>query len=73
MNMKEKVANAILNRMDLTDGLDVVAATEYAKAAIEAMKEPTEEMVINGTEARKLYPNSICAIWQSMLETALNS
>lgn len=41
-SMIERVARAIHETMDLTDGLDIEAAKGYARAAIEAMREPTE-------------------------------
>lgn len=45
LTMLEKVAAAIYEAMDLTDGLDTTAAETYARAAIEAMREPDDEMV----------------------------
>lgn len=44
-NMIERVRDAILASMDLTDSLDEIAAETYARAAIAAMREPTEEMI----------------------------
>lgn len=42
--MFERVTKAILDEMMDPDGLDELAAHRYAKAAIEAMQEPTEQM-----------------------------
>ncbi len=36
--MIDRVAQAIFNTMDITDGLDGSAAERYARAAIEAMR-----------------------------------
>lgn len=44
MDMIEKVAKAIFDAMDVTDGLDAAAAERYARTAIEAMREPTPRM-----------------------------
>ena len=46
LTMLEKVAAAIYEAMDLTDGLDTTAAETYARAAMAAMREPTKEMVL---------------------------
>ena len=42
--MIERVAKAIHDAMDITDGLDGTAAERYARAAIEAMRQPTSQM-----------------------------
>lgn len=76
--MIERVAKAILDKMDLTDGLNITSATTYAKAAIEAMREPTEEMINAETEQGKVHWDYSCQIcggakfaWQAMIDAAL--
>lgn len=49
--MVERVTKAILDAMDLTDGLDAGSAERYARAAIEAMRVPTKEMAVAGDDA----------------------
>lgn len=43
--MIDKVAKAIFDEMDLSDSLALPEAERYARAAIEAMKDPTKTMV----------------------------
>jgi hypothetical protein len=47
--MIERVAKAILEAMDLTDGLDAESATVYARAAIEAMRITDEDVMAHPT------------------------
>lgn len=42
--MVERVTNAIYDAMDIADSLAVPEAERYARAAIKAMREPTEAM-----------------------------
>ncbi len=67
MTMIEKVARAILHSMDITDGLNITSAVTYAEAAIEAMREPTEEM--------KEELNCLCSVfvadWNKIIDAAL--
>lgn len=79
--MVERVAKAILETMDLTDGLDGTAAENYARAAIEAMREPTEAMFCAGDERIIEALNDHTRIlrhvtpaqdaWQAMIDEAL--
>ena len=46
--MVKWVANAILAAMDIADGHDVIAAQNYARAAIAAMREPTDALIQAG-------------------------
>ncbi len=64
MTMIEKVARAILHSMDITDGLNITSAVTYAEAAIEAMREPTEEM-IDPKFTHKIKE------WQRLIDAAL--
>lgn len=48
--MIEKVAKAIFDAMDVTDGLDASSADRYARAAIEAMREPSRDMILAAFE-----------------------
>lgn len=65
MNMIEKVANAISDKVmgdqSITDNCHAAA-----KAAIEAMKEPTEEML---KDSERYY--NAWAYYQSMIDAAL--
>jgi len=49
--MLEQVKKAIFEAMDIADGLDGTVAEKYALAAIEAMMEPTAQMVADGSNA----------------------
>lgn len=85
MDMIEKVAKAIFDAMDVTDGLDSSSADRYARAAIEAMREPTQEMVEAGQEVNNLLPedrdppnaflflshDEMTEAWQAMIDAAL--
>lgn len=44
MTMIERVARAILAKVPLGYGMTIAEADEYARAAIEAMREPTDAM-----------------------------
>lgn len=81
MNMIEKVARAMLNA-DNADNADVVSWDEltsvkaksykrHAKAAILAMREPSEEMVKAADVSihSDFYPPNIT--WEKMIEAAL--
>ena len=65
--MIEKVADAISDKINSDDdGYNAIA-----KAAIEAMLFVTPEMAIAGTKANAEFPDSVCAIYQSMIEAAI--
>lgn len=66
MSMIERVALAIMdaNWRRETD------YNELAKAAIAAMREPTDEMVDRGQDAR-LDGGGYYAIWEAMIDAAL--
>jgi hypothetical protein len=80
--MIERVAKAILDAMDITDGLDASAADRYARAAIEAMREPTDQMCEAGYSAgtgdwggrydnrRELARGRIEPGWHAMIDVA---
>lgn len=59
--MIDRVAKAIYEAMDLSDGLDGTAAKTYARAAIEAMREPSEAMCTAGDECCGEYG---CGVWR---------
>lgn len=67
--MVERVARAIFAAMDLTDGLDAEAAEVYARAAIAAMREPTEAMKRPNTDWSDGERNA--AVYTAMIERAL--
>ena len=73
--MIERVARAIHDRSldadQLADfGLPMEDAVTMAKAAIEAMREPTEGMIKEG-EVQKLTEDSSGSIYMSMIDAAL--
>lgn len=76
MTMIEKVANAICKRRNANDwpcnGLDF--DEEMARVAIEAMREPTDEMIID-EEVHWDYNCHVCGgvknQWQRMIDAAL--
>lgn len=49
--MVERVAKAIFDAMDISDGLNPISAETYARAAIAAMREPTEAAILEGAKA----------------------
>jgi hypothetical protein len=67
--MIERVAKAIFDTMDVTDGLDGSAAERYARAAIEAMRESTQAM----DDAGAIYSdcNGAPRTWEAMIDEAL--
>jgi hypothetical protein len=81
--MVERVTKAIHEAMDVTDGLDVAAAERYARAAIEAMREPNDLMCEAGYSAgtgdwggrydnrRELARGRIQPGWSAMIDAAL--
>lgn len=61
----ERVAKAIFSKMEFPD---VTEAEAYARAAIEAMRKPTEDMLdATGGECRKWAPGA----WQAMIDECL--
>lgn len=68
-SMLSKVAKAIFDAMDVTDGLDGTSAERYALAAIVAMREPTDVMI----EACKSYRDRDSQVrdYQAMIDGAL--
>jgi len=88
--MVERVARALCRQYELDDGFsteqaDRAAASEMhrnfigaARAAIEAMREPTEAMVVAGGEAvfnhtpkRALETSAAEAAWPAMIDACL--
>jgi hypothetical protein len=67
--MAERVAKAIFDAMDIADGLDGTVAKRYARAAIEAMREPTDEMCEAADWQQQLEVNQ----YQRAIEAALAS
>jgi hypothetical protein len=71
-DMVEKVANSILGAMDIADGLNITAAEIYARAAITAMREPTEVLAIaafNEIDTEKLtWEEDLAAFWSAAFE-----
>jgi hypothetical protein len=67
--MTERVAKAIFDAMDITDGLDWTSAERYARAAIEAMREPTVDMIDAAASVdRYAEPGDE---WGAMIDAAL--
>lgn len=79
-SMIERVARAIFDAMDITDGLDTTAAKRYARAAIEAMREPTDDMARAGFSSDAFRTPMLRleadfepkAVWAAMIDTALS-
>lgn len=73
--MIEKVAKAIYEAMDLSDSLSLPEAEKYARAAIEAMREPTIEMRASYDDAHRRSRTksgfSISA-YRSMIDAAIS-
>lgn len=70
--MIERVANAIWLTMDAVDKQDLETPLKYARAAIEAMREPTYAMERAAYEG-KGHGDYLQAIptWQTMIDEAL--
>jgi len=70
-DMIERVAQAILAK-DPEGMFSIHYARVYAKAAIAAMREPTEKMIDAGSkEQRNILSKPIEGIWTSMIDAAL--
>lgn len=73
--MIERVGKAILAKVPTGYGMTKAEAAEYARVAIEAMREPTEIMVIVG-QGNDLggnpYPVDYAEIWRDMIDSALD-
>lgn len=65
-DMVERVARAIEDRLR---GKDFLSYEEAARAAIEAMREPTDAMADDGYRAIK---HGADAVWRAMIDAALN-
>jgi hypothetical protein len=81
MDMVERVRDAILSRVPAGYGMTSDEASEYARAAIEAMSEPTAAMV-DAVFDRELdiywsykadgRPGGPKDVWSVMIDAALN-
>lgn len=83
-SMIERVRDAIFKEMDVADGLDLPAAQRYARAAIEAMREPTDLMIEaaestfshfegdHGEYNTYFSESQAMALWPTMIDAALN-
>lgn len=72
--MIDRVAKAIFEAMDVTDGLDSSAAERYARAAIEAMREPTDAQIT--AFSRACDTNGQCLVkygYNAMIDAALKA
>jgi hypothetical protein len=70
MDMLEKVARAIAEAMEGGGFL----WPDVAHAALEAMREPTEEMLIAGIESRDSGAGgTISEIWRAMIDAVLKN
>ena len=70
-SMIERVRDAIFKEMDVTDGLDLPAAQRYARAAIEAMREPTDFQRDMYYELSHKTETMIDAHWERAIDAAL--
>lgn len=70
--MVERVAKALVAWQQLPESA-WVDHLDMARAAIEAMREPTYEMVLltEGSERMDIVSGDICRIWQNMIDQAL--
>lgn len=69
--MVERVARAIEAKVN--EGRDFCSAEDVARAAIEAMREPTEAMEEAALDVRPLMlPDSPREVWGAMIDAALN-
>jgi hypothetical protein len=68
MSKVEEVAKAILAKVPNGYGMTNDEALEYARAAIEAMREPTEAMCL----AAKIWSPSLRESYQQMIDAALS-
>ncbi len=75
MNMLERVARGICESLGHDPDCNSLGRPEWpsylsvARAAIEAMREPTEEMAKAGGKARRQWDKSV---WQAMISAALS-
>ena len=69
----EKVARAIRARVPAGYGMTEAESMDYARAAIETLVAPTEEMVLAGWDqlSREPSPHAAEACWQAMIAVAL--
>jgi len=72
--MVERVARAILKEernldLELSSDITKQSYCRYARAAIEAMREPTEAMLAAGDKKQDFYSGFI---WQAMIDAALD-
>ena len=72
-NMVEKVAKAILVRVPSGYGMTEAEADEYARAAIEAMMEPTSWMFNEAVQIAEDQDGNVSGYeyWQRMIDAAL--
>lgn len=72
MSKIDEVTKAIHEAMDLMDGLDLPSAERYAQAAIEAMREPTQNMLDIGIELIcRGRDDRLSEAWTKMIDAAL--
>lgn len=74
--MIERVAKAIANQQGYYPTLNYAAWWDQARVAIEAMRDPTAEMMDAGNAAREASISAevnTLATWHGMLEAALSS
>lgn len=77
MEKIEQVARAILSKVPTGYGMTASEAEDYARAAIEAMREPTEAMIPKEGVFLWRYQDSDAdqeearAAWQAMIDAAL--
>ena len=77
MNMKTKIAKSMADAAALNYDHNSAIFDFYAKAALEALKEPTEELIDCGQAALDCVPINRCVeqsqqVWQSMIQAALD-
>lgn len=69
VGMVERVAAAIIRRNDFDFYMSADEAKAFARAAIEAMREPTQAMLDQGPPE----PYMDASVWGKMISTALSA
>ena len=76
MGKVEEVARAIMAKVPQGYGMTAGEALEYARAAIEAMREPSEAMILDGYnalmewDARTGEDYGIGEVWRAMIDAS---
>ena len=68
--MVDRVARAMYGDVAFKDGRCVSYAKSKARAAIQAMRDPTKEM-LNGASPHRDVPREVLAWWPCLIDAAL--